>query len=118
MDFDEQLRTKVKPGLRTRLFLILHSRTINLSDMEESEVSPEYQKRFNDGYLIAKHMPELATTLRDAAKTLDDGFRDGIEQFAIEQQKGNYPAWMKKDRLSGLDKEEEQDKGKDEKELE
>jgi len=81
--------------------------------MDQDEiVSPEYQKRFNDGYLIAKHMPELAAHIKDAAKELSDGFKDGIEQFEKET-KTPYPSWLSKDRLSSLDKDFEQDKEKE-----
>lgn len=81
--------------------------------MEEQEVSPDYLKRVNDGYLLAKHMPELAEQLKEAVKDREDGFKAGIEQFAKEQEKEYYPSWLSKDRLSSLDKEPDQEKHKD-----
>lgn len=32
-------------------------------EQEETTVDPQYQKGFNDGYLLAKHEPKLATQL-------------------------------------------------------
>ena len=75
---------------------------------QEENISPEYLKRFNDGYLIAKHMPELAKQIKDAAKELGDGFKDGIEQFEKEAQVSQ-PPWLKKDRLSSLDKNQDRE---------
>ena len=81
--------------------------------MDQDEyISPEYQKRFNDGYLFAKHMPELAKQIKGGTKELEDGFKDGIEQFEKED-KAPYPSWLRKDRLSSLDKDEDIEPDKD-----
>ena len=71
---------------------------------QEETVDPAYQKRFNQGYLIAEHMPELAAQLKEAMKELDGGLKDGIEQFNGEKKKDLMPPWLKKDRLSSQDK--------------
>jgi hypothetical protein len=69
--------------------------------MEETEkVEPEYLKGFNEGYTIAQHMPELAEKL---AKIDSDfsrlvGFKDGRQQYQLEQTKDRLPAWLKGDR--------------------
>jgi len=77
---------------------------------QEETVSSEYQKRFNDGYLIAKHMPELAAQIKDATKELGGGFREGLEQFEKDAVTP-YPSWLRKDRLSSLDN--DKDLGRD-----
>jgi non-homologous end joining protein Ku len=63
---------------------------------DNTTVSPEYQKRFNEGYTIAKHMPELAQQLTEAMKDkeTDNGFRDGHWQFLSEQVKDKLPSWL------------------------
>lgn len=75
---------------------------------QDDHISPEYLKRFNDGYLIAKHMPELANQLKNASKDLGDGFRNGIDQFEKDAQ-SPLPAWLRTDRLSNLDKDRDLD---------
>ena len=85
--------------------------------MEEKEVSPDYLKRVNDGYVLAEHMPELAAQLKNAVKDKEDGFAAGIEQFQREQ-KERLPSWMDKNRLSSFSKNDDLDKDIDEKELE
>lgn len=79
--------------------------------MEEHEVNPDYIKRVNDGYVLAKYMPELAAKLKQAAKDREDGFATGIEQFQKENEKDRHllPVWINKDRLSSLSKDEDID---------
>lgn len=78
--------------------------------MNENEL---YQRRFNDGYLLAKHMTELAGKLKESVRDLGDGFADGIEQYAKEREKEIYPSWLKEDRLSSLNKERDHEKDLD-----
>lgn len=69
--------------------------------MEESEKPhPDYQKGFNEGYTIAKHMPEFAEQLAKAtAENLrGSGFQEGRKQFLLEQEKDRYPSWLTGDR--------------------
>jgi hypothetical protein len=83
-------------------------------DQEES-TSADFQKRFNDGYLIAKYMPELAEKLQ-SEKTLDGhAIKEGIEQFQQEQTKDLKPSWLTKDRTNLPDRDTSKDK--DDKEL-
>jgi hypothetical protein len=79
--------------------------------MDQESVSPEYLKRVNDGYLLAKHMPQLAAQLKDAVNDREDGFTAGVRQFEAEQEKGKeyLPSWLSKDRLDSLNR-EDQDK--------
>jgi len=82
--------------------------------MEEqnTSVSPEYQKRFNEGYTIAKYMPELARQLTEAMKDKEpNGFQDGQRQFLSEQPKDRRPAWLSGNRPAQPEK--QPDKNKD-----
>jgi hypothetical protein len=65
--------------------------------MEEQTVSPEYLKGFNEGYMMRKHMPELAAQLGDLNSTSERsvGFLDGQKQFELEIGKENQPDWLK-----------------------
>lgn len=62
---------------------------------------PDYNKGFNNGYLIAKHFPELS---KDLAKSLSNtekskGFEAGILHVFLEKVKSYEPSWMKDDVL-------------------
>jgi hypothetical protein len=74
---------------------------------------PNYTKGFNDGYLIAKHLPEPS---KDLVKSLSDteqskGFQAGIRQVFLEKAKNYEPAWMKSDFIPN-----EPDRAKDDRE--
>lgn len=80
---------------------------------DRTPIPPEYQKRFNEGYTIAKYMPELAEQLSIALKDNErgNGFRDGRNQYLTEQVKDKLPSWLSGTRPA---KEENQpDKSKD-----
>lgn len=81
----------------------------------EEITDAEYQKGFNEGYLMAKHDPELAKDLSKIEKDNSrmQGLKHGIEQFEKEQTKDRLPGWMQRDRFSNLDKDKEKEKGKD-----
>lgn len=62
----------------------------------EQPIDTNYQKGFNEGYLITKHLPELSDSI---AKVENDtprlnGFKDGKRQFVLEQTKSHRPQWM------------------------
>lgn len=83
--------------------------------MQDLELTPEYLKSFNDGYLIAKHMPELSEKLagiKGHSPSLT-GLKDGRDQFIHEFEKDQYPAWLRADRLKPKDKTQDKDKEKD-----
>lgn len=67
----------------------------------ENEITSEadYQKGFNEGYLITKHMSELSKQLADIKSEAPrlEGFRDGREEFMLEKEKELLPPWMKRD---------------------
>ncbi|PSR55791.1 hypothetical protein AHMF7605_20955 [Adhaeribacter arboris] len=71
--------------------------------MEEAhKPEPDYQKGFNEGYTIAKHLPELAEQLAKAtAENLrGNGFQEGRNQFLSEKAKERYPSWLTGERTS------------------
>lgn len=72
----------------------------------DEQISAEYLKGFNDGYLLSKHEPELAVTLTAALTNSERsmGFKAGKEEFQREIEKSKLPTWLKKDRLSNLNK--------------
>lgn len=84
--------------------------------MEEqnSTVPPEYQKRFNEGYTIAKYMPELARQLTEAMKDKEpNGFQDGQHQYLSEQPKDKRPAWLSGNRLAKAPQSPDKSKDRD-----
>ena len=84
--------------------------------MEENETpQPDYLKGFNEGYLMAKHLPDLAEKLAkaDNESVRHMGFRDGRSQLTKEKEKTRYPDWLKSDRLDSIDKKQDKSKEKD-----
>ena len=66
---------------------------------EELHVGKDYKTGFNNAYLLAKHNPELAATLRDKLPkqfVQTQGFKDGFRQYQLEQEKQRYPDWLSK----------------------
>ncbi len=80
---------------------------------ENNTPHPDYIKGFNEGYLLAKHDPELLEKLPvDLGKSeRGAGFKAGKEQYFLEKAKERQPAWMRKDRIANLDKTKGKDKG-------
>jgi hypothetical protein len=74
---------------------------------------PDYQRGFNEGYLITEHLPDLAHAVSRIANQIPrlDGFRDGQKQFILEQTKDQLP-WMKCDQKTAT-KDQSKDKGID-----
>jgi len=74
-----------------------------------------FQKGFNDGYLLAKHMPDLAENLLKASGSSPflDALKMGIEQYSIEKGKQPSFPWLSKDRLSKLSNKTDKSKDKD-----
>jgi len=59
-------------------------------------MSDPYIKGFNEGYVIAAHLPDIA---KDVSKVNGsspwlEGFRDGREQYIDEKMKVWHPAWL------------------------
>lgn len=79
---------------------------------DNTAVPPQYQKRFNEGYTIAKYLPELAQQLSSAMKDKEpNGFQDGQRQYISEQTKDKRPAWLSGNRPAQPEK--QPDKNKD-----
>ncbi|RDB07846.1 hypothetical protein DVG78_01985 [Runella aurantiaca] len=68
--------------------------------MEQDSIASDYLKRFNEGYTIAKYMPELAEQLTKAIQDHPNGtgFQQGRAQFMSEQLKEKVPSWLKGER--------------------
>ena len=82
---------------------------------DNTTVPPEYQKRFNEGYTIAKYMPELAEQLSAAIQNYSHGagFQQGRTQFLQEQAKQKLPSWLKGERSAKEDTSPGKQKDKD-----
>jgi hypothetical protein len=65
--------------------------------MEEghSNIS-SYQKGFNEGYIITKYEPSLSDmiSLLKNVSLRGEGFRDGRQQFVLEQTRDRHPSWL------------------------
>ena len=64
---------------------------------DENKVDPDYIKGFNEGYVFAKHLPELSeqlskTTLQSSRNI---GFLDGRKEYQSEKLKNKFPSWLK-----------------------
>lgn len=72
--------------------------------MEETDkVDPVFLKGFNEGYVIAEQMPELAEVLVNVKSNSErlKGLRAGRDQYnkeQIEQLKSHLPGWLKNKR--------------------
>jgi len=66
-----------------------------------SKENIEYQKGFNEGYLVAQHLPELSNSLAKIESTSPriEGFHDGHQQLLLEQ--------IRKQRINRDDKNKE-----------
>lgn len=64
--------------------------------MSEQE-NIEYQKGFNEGYLLTKHLPELAGSIAkiESLSPRIEGFRDGRKEFALEKVRERRPSFLK-----------------------
>ncbi|RRA98608.1 hypothetical protein [Larkinella rosea] len=72
---------------------------------KEDKVDSVYLKGFNEGYIIAQNMPELAEVLANVKSDSMrlNGLKAGREQYnkeQIEQLKTHLPSWLKGDRLT------------------
>ncbi len=87
--------------------------------MQETESPhPDYLKGFNEGYLLKKHLPELADTLASAVNgsMRDAGFKDGRMQLFYEKEMELLPDWLKRDYSE--DRDNYSDKAKDKDDIE
>lgn len=68
--------------------------------MEEKQTQADYIKGFNEGYLITRHLPELAQKLSavESAAARVDGFKDGRQQYALDHLKQQRQLWAQRER--------------------
>lgn len=68
-----------------------------MENEQQEKIDPAYIKQFNNGYQMAKHMPELADQLKNAIGTNDptNGFLDGQKQYLDEMSREKRPSWLK-----------------------
>jgi len=64
---------------------------------DENRVDPDYIKGFNEGYVFAKHLPELSEQLSKTAlqSSRNMGFLDGRKEYQSEKLKDKFPSWLK-----------------------
>ena len=68
--------------------------------MEEYETpDPDFVKGFNEGYTLAKHLPDLAEQLGKATGETQrgSGFQAGRQQAALDQERQRAPQWSRPD---------------------
>lgn len=82
---------------------------------DNTSIPPEYQKRFNEGYTIAKYMPELAQQLAQATKDNErsNGFQEGRNQYLSEQVKEKLPSWLSGNRPTKTETQPDKNKDRD-----
>ncbi|MBS1773072.1 MAG: hypothetical protein JST82_09425 [Bacteroidetes bacterium] len=91
---------------------------------QEYEPSNTYTKGFNEGYTIAKYMPDVAENLSDILGDSEraKGFQLGRQEYLIEMDKDKsldidlYPDWLKDDYTINKD-DLEKDRDKEDYEL-
>jgi len=81
--------------------------------MTDQELTTEYLQAFQDGYLLAKHEPELAKQLSKVEMKSERGlgFKDGIEQMSLDKAYERLPDKFKS--VSNVTKHIDQDKERD-----
>lgn len=67
---------------------------------EYKQVDKEYIKGFNEGYTLAKYMPDTADKVAEAVEGSGRslGFIDGWKEYQIEKSQERLPDWLKEDR--------------------
>lgn len=74
-------------------------------------IDSEYQKGFNEGYILARHNRELTEKIAEALKGSERGLgiKEGCKEFSkekdAEKAKIKLPDWLKKDKIKSLEKE-------------
>lgn len=83
----------------------------------DKEPHPDYLKGFNEGYMMAKYMPELMKKMGNDLGSSERGmgFSDGRDEYASEKEKDKYPSWLRDghraDNGTSPDNERSRDKG-------
>jgi hypothetical protein len=73
--------------------------------MDNPTYDTEFIKGFNEGYLIAKHLPDLADSLAQVKNETPriEGFRAGHEQF-VREEVIKQPGWHRHDHSDSKEK--------------
>lgn len=84
----------------------------------EDKVDPVFLKGFNEGYIIAQQMPELAQVLANIESNSErlNGLKAGQKQYdkeQIEQLKSHLPGWLKGDHAAKNPSTPTKSKGRD-----
>lgn len=110
-------RQRLPHGRVWEIRFIAYLRLISLLQMNaenEQTPTPEYVKRFNQGYLLAQYEPDLAARLQEQKGLENTGLKAGIEQYHQEKGKDyTTPAFLRGDRLNSPDTRNREDKDKD-----
>jgi hypothetical protein len=63
---------------------------------QEQTTDPHFQKGFNEGYIVTKHLPELSQDLAEVKSEAPrmEGFREGRRQFILEKVQERSPAYV------------------------
>ena len=81
--------------------------------MEETSTSALlYQKGFNEGYIIAKHIQNFSFK-SNAPGMRTEGFVDGQKQFILERDKTRLPDWLKSNSNKNINKKNSPSKKKE-----
>ncbi len=67
----------------------------------------EFVKGFNEGYIMAQFMPDIASKIAEAVKGSErgNGFEGGQKQYQHEKAMERKPSWLKRrDMTEGKDK--------------
>jgi hypothetical protein len=77
--------------------------------------NPEYIKGFNEGFIISKHLPDLAMQLSTATGDSErlQGMHDGRKQYLIDQVKSLRPSWLRDDVPNEINTEIDNSRDKD-----
>lgn len=84
-----------------------------MDDNQIETFEAEYVEGFNQGYLIAKHLPELAGTLAtvESQSSRMEGFRDGRKEYVLETLRSKTAEWQKADLSNNKDITPSKDRG-------
>ncbi|CAG5012193.1 hypothetical protein DYBT9275_05126 [Dyadobacter sp. CECT 9275] len=68
-------------------------------DTENEKPDPEYIRKFNQGYILAKYMPGLSERISKSKSQTPNlqAMQDGRKQFLSEEAISKAPSWLKPD---------------------
>lgn len=87
--------------------------------MIDQELTPEYLQAFQDGYLLAKHEPDLAKLVAKQLESINfsgpngSGFKDGLAQAEIDKGYDRLPERFRQNVTADKNQELEKQRGQD-----